>query len=167
MDRPRSEAQAHEKIPQACSGRGDDERQPPNRRGAELARESVRPRSQIERLIVGEVEHPAIDTGGSSSHEPQILMRRVANIAIGFEPWLAADVKIETAPYQPEESEILGIHARAPDRCRANDTPGDASAILCPTQLLGYDFASAIRGVGSEILVVDGCVADPAYQLRG
>src|SRR5581483_1357938 len=95
-------------------GASDADRHARNAPGVKRALKSISPGNQVERFVVGKIEHFAVNRFGRGPQQLEILIGEVFNIAEGFQSGRASDVKVETAFYQLQEAPIVAAHAGPP-----------------------------------------------------
>src|SRR5581483_3752733 len=78
-------------------GASDADRHARNAPGVKRALKSISPGNQVERFVVGKIEHFAVNRFGRGPQQLEILIGEVFNIAEGFQSGRASDVKVETA----------------------------------------------------------------------
>jgi hypothetical protein len=82
-------------------------------------------------------------------------MDHVADVTVGFINALALRVDIEAAAKSVEKSFVRDAEPRPPNRCRANDDPGDIEAAGAD-DFFAFDLAGAVKGEGSVFIVAPG-----------
>src|SRR5258708_14528472 len=94
-------------------------------------------------------------------------MSDVADVAVGFVERSGINMEIQTELHLLQQSLIVWIHARSPDRRWPHQAPFSAGTVRSPHDLFGAHLALTVQCIGLVIERIGRDIPDPPNQLSG